>query len=120
MIPALRSIVVGTALALLTAGSTAEASSVILSASPNPTRYGEAATRITFYQGVSVVGIAPVAFGTAALTTASLSAGRGALTAYYSGDAATRQRGRHRFRWPCIPSRRRVFKPSRNHRSEMT
>src|SRR5271165_1011334 len=106
VIPTRRSIVIAAALALSTAGPAAAApSSVTLWASPNPARYGQAVTltatvsptaatgKVTFYQGVSVVGIAPVVLGTATLTIASLAAGSGALTAYYggeSGNAASR------------------------------
>ena len=111
MTPIWRSIVITAALAVLIAGPTAAASfSVTLSASPNPAQYGQAVIltaavtpavatgKVTFYQGASVVGIAPVAFGRATLTTTSLVAGPSALTAYYGGEAVVGRRGRRRCR----------------------
>src|SRR5579872_1474060 len=93
-----RSLLTTVVLAALGIAPAPASTSVILSASPNPSRYGQAVTltatvipasttgRVTFYQGVSVIGIAAVALGRATLTTVSLPAGRGGLTAYYSGD----------------------------------
>jgi hypothetical protein len=73
------------------------ASSVTLSASPNPSVYGQAVVltatvaagatgKVTFYDGVIVLGTARVANGTATLSPSSLAAGRRRLRAYYLGD----------------------------------
>jgi uncharacterized protein (TIGR03437 family) len=84
---------------VVTAVPAPAASSITILVSPNPARYGQAVTltatvaplaatgKVTFYQGVAVVGIAPLVLGSATLTTASLAPGRAALTAYYGGDA---------------------------------
>jgi hypothetical protein len=49
---------------------------------------GTATGRITFYDGVTVLGIKPLVSGAASLSTILLPAGNRKLRAYYSGDAA--------------------------------
>src|SRR5205814_6898209 len=74
------------------------ATSVTLSASPNPAAFGAPVTltatltpagatgRVTFYDGTTVVGIRTIASGAASLTTVLLPAGSRSLKAYYAGD----------------------------------
>ena len=42
--------------------------------------------KVTFFDGVSIIGIKPVSAGVATLSTALLSAGTHSLTAYYRDD----------------------------------
>lgn len=82
---------------LFTYSAFGSASSVTLSASPNPSKYGQAVTltatvtpgasgKVTFYDGVTMLGVASL-FGTqASLTTVFLPSGARSLRAYYSGD----------------------------------
>ena len=72
---------------------------VTLSTSPNPSVFGapvvltatvtppNATGRVTFYDGVTILGSKPLSSGTASISTILLPAGTGKLTAYYSGDA---------------------------------
>lgn len=72
---------------------------VVLRASPNPSKFGApvqltasvtpttATGSITFYDGVTVLGAAPVVSGSAKLSTILLGGGRHSLTAFYAGDA---------------------------------
>ena len=75
------------------------ASSITLNASVNPVTYGQPVTltatvtsgatgKVTFYDGVTVLGIAPISGTQAAFTTRMLSSGTRSLWAHYSGDAA--------------------------------
>jgi hypothetical protein len=69
-----------------------------LSAAPNPATFGQPVTltatlslpvgtgTVTFYDGVTVIGAAPVVGGAARLTTIALPAGANSLHAYYGGD----------------------------------
>ena len=71
---------------------------VALAASPNPAVFGapvtltatitppDATGRVTFYDGVNILGSKPLASGTASLSTTQLPAGNRKLKAYYSGD----------------------------------
>ncbi len=70
----------------------------VLTASPNPSRYGQAVTltasvpsgatgKVAFYDGVTVLGVAPVAGAKATFTTTLMPSGSSTLRAYYSGDA---------------------------------
>jgi uncharacterized repeat protein (TIGR01451 family) len=71
--------------------------SVSLTSSPNPSMLGEAVTltatvgsgtgNMTFYDGVTILGIAPVTGGHADLTTTLLPSGARSLTARYDGDS---------------------------------
>jgi uncharacterized protein YjdB len=73
--------------------------SVILSSSANPSVYGQSVTlsaavtpstatgTVTFYDGVAILGTAPVSNGRTAFTTGLLPAGAQSLRAYYAGDA---------------------------------
>jgi hypothetical protein len=73
--------------------------SVVFTASPNPATLGAAVTltatlvpaggtgKITFYDGTTVVGTAPIASGRATLSTKSLAAGSWRLRAIYEGDS---------------------------------
>src|SRR6185369_13831269 len=73
-------------------------SSVSLSTTPNPSVFGAPVTltatvtpstatgRVTFFDGVNIVGIKPVALGVATFSTTLLSAGSHKLTAYYRND----------------------------------
>jgi hypothetical protein len=75
-------------------------STVTLSTSPNPSRFGApvvlsatvtpatATGRVTFYDGVTVLGTKPLVSGAASLSTILLPAGNRKLKAYYSGDAS--------------------------------
>jgi uncharacterized repeat protein (TIGR01451 family) len=79
--------------------ATAAPSSITLSASPNPATYGSPVTltaivspsaatgKVTFYHGVTVIGVATVSLGRAILTSTLIEAGSGSLKAYYRGDA---------------------------------
>ena len=72
---------------------------LVLAVSPSPSTYGALTTlkatlssatatgKVTFYNGSSVLGIAPVASGTATLTTILLPPDAQALTARYDGDS---------------------------------
>ena len=73
-------------------------SSVQLTPSPNPARYGAEVTltaavtpgatgKVTFYDGPTILGIASVSGSQATVTTALLPAGSGSLYAYYQGDS---------------------------------
>ena len=71
---------------------------VALVASPSPAAFGglvrltatptpsQATGKVTFYDGVTVLGIAPVSSGSAVLNTYALAAGSRSLRAYYTGD----------------------------------
>ncbi len=72
--------------------------SVTVSASPNPARYGQPVTiqgtvtsgatgKVTFYDGVTVLGVGTISGNTANLTTILLASGTRSLRAYYSGDS---------------------------------
>src|SRR5579871_6390491 len=73
---------------------------VTLSASPSPSIFGapvvltagvtpQAATgKVTFYDGVTVLGSKPLVFGGASLTVSLLPAGVRHLRAYYQGDSS--------------------------------
>jgi uncharacterized repeat protein (TIGR01451 family) len=76
----------------------ATASTVSLTASPNPATYGQAVSltatitagatgKVTFYDGITVLGVSIVTGGTASLSTGSLRPGSRKLRAYYGGDA---------------------------------
>ena len=72
--------------------------SIAVSGSPNPATYGSPVTlnatvtpatatgRVTFYDGVTILGIAAVSIGHASFTTSLLPTGQSWLRAYYSGD----------------------------------
>ena len=76
-------------------------SSFTLSSTPNPAQYGAAVTltatvspspatgRVTFYDGVTIVGDAPVVSGVATLKTVMLSSGSRSLAARYEGSGST-------------------------------
>jgi uncharacterized repeat protein (TIGR01451 family) len=72
-------------------------SSVTLTASPNPSTYGQpvvltasvtagATGKVTFYDGVTVLGGGTISQGTASLSTIALPSGVRSLHAYYQGD----------------------------------
>jgi hypothetical protein len=73
---------------------------VALSASPNPSRFGApvllsatvtpatANGRVTFYDGVTVLGTKPLVSGAASISTILLPSGSRKLKAYYAGDAS--------------------------------
>jgi hypothetical protein len=73
---------------------------VTLSTSPNPSSFGapvvlsatvtpaSASGRVTFYDGVTVLGTKPLVSGAASLSTILLPAGNRKLRAFYLGDAA--------------------------------
>jgi hypothetical protein len=73
---------------------------VTLSTSPNPSRLGApvvlsaavspatATGRVTFYDGVTVVGTKPLVSGAASFSTSLLQAGNRKLRAYYGGDGS--------------------------------
>jgi hypothetical protein len=72
---------------------------VTVAASPNPSVFGApvvlkatvtpsiATGRVTFYDGVTILGSKPLSSGTASISTILLPAGNRRLTAYYSGDS---------------------------------
>ena len=73
-------------------------SSVSLTASPNPANYGQAVTltatvtagatgKVTFYDGVTILGVAPISGNQATLTTIMLPSGKRSLRAYYRGQS---------------------------------
>ncbi|MGA3097515.1 MAG: FG-GAP-like repeat-containing protein [Bryobacteraceae bacterium] len=76
----------------------ASTSGITLATSPNPSTFGQAVTltatgaggstgKVTFYDGVTLLGTATIASGAAALSTILLPAGKQELKAYYSGDS---------------------------------
>ena len=81
-----------------TVSSTGTASAVVLASSPNPADYGQSITltasvtpaaatgRVTFYDGVTVLGEKALVSGIATLATDLLPSGPQQLRAYYSGD----------------------------------
>ena len=82
--------------AAIAAGQTA--SSVTVTAAPNPASYGQAVTisatvtagasgKVTYYDSMTILGIATIASGQASLTTKLLGSGSKSLRAYYSGDS---------------------------------
>jgi uncharacterized repeat protein (TIGR01451 family) len=73
--------------------------SVSLTASPDPVNYGRAVTltatvtagatgKVTFYDGATILGVAPVSAGQATLKTIMLPSGKRSLRAYYQGSSA--------------------------------
>jgi hypothetical protein len=72
--------------------------SLTVTASPSPATFGQtvaltavispstATGKVTFYDGATILGIAPVVNGAAALTTTQTGFGNQVLKAYYSGD----------------------------------
>jgi hypothetical protein len=71
---------------------------LMLTASPNPVTFGQAATltatitpgatgKVTFFDGATVLGVSTLSGGRAMLTTTMLATGTRALQAHYSGDA---------------------------------
>src|SRR5882724_4557611 len=56
---------------------------VVLTATVAPT---DATGRVTFYDGVAVLGVAPISSGTASLSTVLLPSGIRRVKAYYGGD----------------------------------
>lgn len=77
----------------------AASTTVTLSASANPVTYGKSVTltavvgpntatgKVTFYDGITPIGIAPVSGGTANFATILLQPGHRSITARYDGDA---------------------------------
>src|SRR4051812_1005662 len=74
------------------------ASSVTVLHSPSPSTYGQVVTltasvtsgatgKVTFYDGVKVLGIGTIAGGQAAMVTPMLDTGTRSLWAHYNGDA---------------------------------
>src|SRR5262245_5271505 len=74
------------------------AQSTTITASPNPSVFGQPVTitatvpsnatgKVTFYDGLSILGVSTVTSGQAVLVTRSIGSGNRLLTAYYSGDA---------------------------------
>jgi len=74
------------------------ASSTALTASPNPSNYGQPVTltatvtsgatgKVTFYDGVTILGVGTLSGGQASITTVMLASGNRKLRAYYQGDA---------------------------------
>ena len=73
---------------------------IAISGSPNPATFGQPVTltakvtpatatgNVTFYDGVTVLGIKTIAAGKATLTTSLLPSGQRSIKAFYSGDAA--------------------------------
>jgi hypothetical protein len=71
---------------------------VVLTASPSPATFwgfvtltatvtpAEATGKVTFYDGVAVLGVAQISSGSAVLGTYSLGPGTRSLKAYYAGD----------------------------------
>src|SRR5262249_52840439 len=88
-------------LSLLVAGAPLfAATQITLSSSSNPSILGRpvaltatlpvvATGRVTFYDGVDVLGSAQISLGTATLTTVMLPAGARHLSALYPGDGIT-------------------------------
>src|SRR4051812_27519753 len=79
----------------------ATASAVSLTSSPNPATYGQsvsltaavtpgASGKVTFYDGIAVIGVSTVIAGTASLSTITLASGSRRLAAYYGGDSTYR------------------------------
>jgi hypothetical protein len=82
-------------------------SSITLGSSTNPAVYGQPVTltaivtagatgKVTFYDGVAVLGVSPVSGGQAVLTTILLPAGSSVLRAYYAAIPTTCRAGRRR------------------------
>jgi hypothetical protein len=82
---------------LLPALAFGQTTSTTLSASPNPANYGQPVTltatvtasatgKVTFYDGVTILGVATLSGTQASLTTVMLASGSGQLRAYYQGD----------------------------------
>src|SRR5579862_4591615 len=100
-IPAAGLILVPVFLSLCQPLSGQVSSSLALTSSPNPSVFGGAITltatvtpanatgKVTFYDGVTVLGTSTLASGTAALTTHLLSPGNRKLRARYLGDSNT-------------------------------
>ena len=74
-------------------------SSVTLTASPNPSNYGQAVTltatvtsgatgKVTFYDGTTILGVGAISGTQATLTTVMLASGSRSLRAYYQGDSS--------------------------------
>jgi hypothetical protein len=70
-----------------------------IAASPNPSNYGAPVTltaivgagatgKVTFYDGVTILGVGTISGGQANLTTIMLPSGNRSLRAYYQGDGA--------------------------------
>jgi uncharacterized protein YjdB len=82
-------------------GRFATVSTTALASSLNPTNFGQSVTLtatvspasasggVTFYDGVTILGVGPLANGQAVLTTSLLASGLHSLKAYYSGDTLT-------------------------------
>lgn len=76
------------------------ASSVALNSSSNPSAYGQAVTltatltpssaigQVSFFDGATPLGIAPLSSGAATLTVRGLAAGSHSLWAYYPGGSS--------------------------------
>jgi uncharacterized repeat protein (TIGR03803 family) len=87
----------------LSVTATKSATSAAISSSPNPSTYGQTITftatvtssggtppnteTVTFYNGLNVLGTAPMTGGIASLTTSALQSGIHTITAAYLGDA---------------------------------
>jgi uncharacterized repeat protein (TIGR01451 family) len=72
-------------------------SSTALTASPNPSNYGQsviltatvtsgATGKVTFYDGVTILGVGTLSSGQASISTVMLASGNRKLRAYYQGD----------------------------------
>jgi hypothetical protein len=83
---------------LLFASASIQAATVTLATSPNPSNYGQAVTltatlspaatgKVTFYDGVDILGSADVNGTTAVLSTITLRSGVRSLRAFHTGDA---------------------------------
>ena len=71
---------------LLPSGSTTFGGTVALSVATTP---ATATGRVTFYDGVTVLGTKSLTSGAATLSTSQLPAGNHKLKAYYAGDLRT-------------------------------
>jgi large repetitive protein len=102
ILPGVRAILAAIALTIVGAGlgSGQTTPGVTLSVSPSPSTLSEPVTltatvtpaaatgKVTFYDGIIVLGVRPLANGVATLTTRTLAPGSRSLRAYYLGDTA--------------------------------
>ena len=93
-------ILIALIVALLPTGMASSATTTILSSTPNPSTFGQVVTltatvsptsatgKVTFYDGVTVLGTSMLSGGRATLNTILLPSGNGSLREIYSGDTS--------------------------------
>jgi hypothetical protein len=109
------------------AGATSVPTTTTLQSSTNPSNLGQAVTltttvspasatgKVTFYDGVSVLGVGTLSAGKTALTTALLPSGIRSLKAFYGGDTQNQSSASAALSQPVMALAQKGFQPPVNY-----